>query len=155
MPYHLPRKLRVRLARLQRRPPPLWRVTLFAVALYAGVMFLVTRGRICTPEEMANGTCKPKVATHAPATPLREEDALTDMQPDGGATPGGRRIPEKPADWQKRPPCDEDSGEEAINGACYGAMKRKPPCGPKMVQHGDTCYRAVAKAPKPPTSIER
>ncbi len=85
---------------------------------------------------------------------------MTDINPDGGVKPSPRgplRIPEqdKVENWQKRPPCDEDSGEELVNGACYGAMKRKPPCGPKLMQHGDTCYRAITKAQRPPSSIER
>ncbi len=108
---------------------------------------------------MANGDCKP-VHQSATEPKLDPADALTDMQPDGGVKLGTPRkplrIPEKPEEWQKKPPCDEEAGEEVINGACYvGVLKRKPPCGPKLAQHGDICYRTIAKAPRPPSSIER
>jgi hypothetical protein len=87
--------------------------------------------------------------TETASAPPMFEEALTD-----GKTPVVVRPPAKPLDWQKRPPCDADAGEEAINGACYFAAKRVPPCG-RLVEHEGSCYRAIAKAPREPTSIRR
>jgi hypothetical protein len=91
-------------------------------------------------------TAQPQEA--AEAAPMAEE-ALTD-----GKTPIVVRPPLQALDWQKPPPCDPDMAEVAINGACYVELAKKPPCG-RMVEHAGSCYRAIAKAPREPTSIRR
>lgn len=114
------------------------------------MVFVIQQCWVCSPEQVANGAC-PKGAGTEPDP----SDALIDLKADGGASPGHVvKMPEHPFEWQKKPPCDNDASEEAVNGACYLATKRRPPCGPKLMQHGDTCYRAIAKAPREPTSIE-
>jgi hypothetical protein len=75
------------------------------------------------------------------------EDALTE-----GETPVVVRPPAKPLEWMKVPPCDSDMGEVAINGACYVELAKRPPCG-RLVEHAKSCYRAIAKTPRQPTSI--
>lgn len=117
-------------------------VILLVVAIpLAGILHHQRQGQ----RTAAMGAQLQAVQHHAPS----RDDAFTDM-PDAGSP--WTSLPSKPEPWQKEPPCDPDSGEEPINGACYGAMKRRPPCGPKLTQHGDTCYRPVAKAIKPPVS---
>lgn len=107
------------------------------------------------------GACTSKRVESAGAPlviqPVEASDTMTDVDQTAKAPAQQKRrgIPLKPEPFQKTPPCNEDAGEEAVNGACYAAMKRKPPCGPILLEHEGTCYRAVAKAPKPPTSIER
>lgn len=94
-------------------------------------------------------------ATVPLATPA-EADALMDMGPDGGT--GRLRIPTKPYDWQKRPPCPKEMGEREINGACYFRMHpddMRPPCLAPAIEHDGQCYRTIAKAKKEPTSITR
>jgi hypothetical protein len=91
--------------------------------------------------------CLKRQVDPMPSPPLAAEEALTE-----GEAPV-RRIPAKPLEWQKRPPCDADMGEVAINGACYvGPLPA--PCR-KLLEHDGQCYRAVAKAPREPTSIRR
>jgi hypothetical protein len=88
-----------------------------------------------------------------PPTPLVAAEALAD-----GEAPV-RRIPAKPLEWQKTPPCDADKDEHAVNGACYQRTGRSPKdpggCGAKLLEHDTGCYRAIAKAPREPTSIRR
>lgn len=80
-----------------------------------------------------------------------EEDAYADIREDGGVV-SSPRMPEAPLAWQKRPPCDVDMGETAVNGACYIVIGRSPPCGPKLIEYRGLCYRAIAKAKTPPVS---
>lgn len=90
--------------------------------------------------------------------PLEAHDAFTDTREDAGS-PVRRGIPPSAqvADWQKKPPCDADKDEHAINGACYQRTGRSPKdpggCGAKLLEHGEGCYRAIANAQREPTSI--
>jgi hypothetical protein len=83
-----------------------------------------------------------------PPVPLVAEEALTE-----GEAPV-RRIPAKPLEWMKTPPCDDEMGEVVVNGACYVELAKRPPCG-RLPEHAGKCFRAIAKAPREPTSIRR
>jgi hypothetical protein len=80
-----------------------------------------------------------------------EEEALTDMRPDAGDA--SHVVPPKPEPWMKKPPCETALEEYPINGACWQATARKPPCG-ALWQHGDVCYRAIKPATREPTSVK-
>lgn len=103
----------------------------------------------------AGSNCAParELAAPPPSGPAREEAFVAVEELEQSGRPGRRIIPSKPADWQKKPPCDSDMGEEAIRGACYGRMAKKPPCE-KLIEYEGACYRAVAKAKEVPVSLE-
>lgn len=84
--------------------------------------------------------------------PVLPDEALVGVKEGPPARPRG--IPPRPEPWQKPPPCDLEAGEEAINGACWAKMARKPPCGSKMREHAGACWRAVAKLPVVPVAVQ-
>lgn len=83
-----------------------------------------------------------------------DDTAKTDTQRAGELTmQAGKAMPVKPEDWQKKVPCLPET-EEAHGGACYIRAARKPPCPPALFEKGDACFVAVAKSPRPNTTIE-
>jgi hypothetical protein len=67
--------------------------------------------------------------------------------------PADQFVPTSPEEWQKKPPCDPEQDERQINGACWQATSRKPPCGP-LWRHQELCVRPIAKAKPHPVSGE-
>ena len=116
-------------------------------AMLAVVVVLSTLGAAtCAPPSMGEALVRP---------PVRPEEGLIDLRQDGGP-PVRRGIPNKPASWQKRPPCPKEMGEREISGACYFRIHpddMKPPCRSPAMEHGEFCWRAVAKPPREPSSI--
>lgn len=68
----------------------------------------------------------------------------------------GPPVPLKPADWQKRPPCNWDEAREVeLFGACYVRVAdTKPPCPPRLFSQPGRCYVAVARAPRPSNTVD-
>jgi hypothetical protein len=65
-------------------------------------------------------------------------------------------IPKTPYPGQKlEKDCKASMGEEAINGGCWVALKKAPPCGTDLFRHGDTCYRPVTADPTKPVGLVR
>lgn len=95
--------------------------------------------------------CMPQRGSQLVLSPVERDEMLADVKerPDAGVRLG---VPLKPEPFQKTPPCDAEMGEVAINGACYGEMAKKPPCG-KLREHDGRCYRPIARQERPPTSI--
>lgn len=69
-----------------------------------------------------------------------------------GALATGMKIPDKPLKGQKLK-CDKAEDETNINGGCYIAVDRKPPCLPRQFEHDGKCWRPVKLAEQPPTSV--
>lgn len=68
-----------------------------------------------------------------------------------------RRTLPDPDPRQRRPPCDPDVGEEAINGACWIRLSVEKCNTQKAFEHNGKCYwRALRPEPLPrsPTSGE-
>lgn len=80
-----------------------------------------------------------------------ESEALADTGKGDPSQPVEKLIPEEPEPWQKRPPCDAEQDERLINGACWQATSRRPPCG-SLWRHEDLCVRPIAKAKGRPVS---
>lgn len=83
-----------------------------------------------------------------------QERAFTDLTTDAGSL--RLKVPAKPEPWQTTPPCKR--GEHALNGACYQRYTREdmsPPCDAGIYEHDGQCWRAVAKAPREPSSVQR
>lgn len=131
-------------------------------AVIAAVLDAWAKGRVWRPPRVVAGglvlallvvaswsglDCAARPPPERSRVRLVPTEALT-----GAAVLEQRSLPTAPEDWQKKPPCDAELDEHAINGACYARMSRKPPCG-KLLQHGDACYRAVAKVQGPPVSV--
>jgi len=73
----------------------------------------------------------------------------------GEKRPLDQTVPFRTLPGQKVAPCNEQMGEEAINGNCWawqGALK--PPCG-VLFRHGDKCYRAIRADPTTPVGHDR
>jgi hypothetical protein len=81
-----------------------------------------------------------RAITYEPVTP--EEILQTGMVGEDGGVPR-KGIPPEPSPMQQKPPCDPDAEEYEINGACWQATPRKPPCGDKLREHNGACYRAI------------
>jgi len=62
-------------------------------------------------------------------------------------------VPARPEKGWKKPPCNKAMEEYPINGACWQATPRKPPCGP-LYEHGGMCYRPIAVMPRAPSALE-
>jgi hypothetical protein len=63
-------------------------------------------------------------------------------------------LPDKPLQGQGRPPCNTRRGEVAINGGCWVALERRPPCHPEQAEYQGKCYLPVAEKPRLPQSLE-
>ncbi len=62
-------------------------------------------------------------------------------------------VPKTPQkDW-KRPPCNRDMAEYAINGACWVKTAHTPPCA-RLYEYDGACYIPVARPPQRPAAIE-
>jgi hypothetical protein len=103
-------------------------------------------------------TCTPHRAAAPPAEhALGPGGAVSELEP---TLPGGK-IPDTPYDWQKRPsgsPPACGKKEVLIKAACYRRAHPddySPPCEAPTVQWGATCYYAIHKAVRPPSSITR
>lgn len=85
-----------------------------------------------------------------PARPLREI-AINSSQDAGPPTGQDLPVPTAPEPWMKAPPCDSNLEEYPINGACWQATPRRPPCG-QLRRWKDGCYRPLRKPETPPIS---
>lgn len=85
-----------------------------------------------------------------------EGSAQVDTQRGGAlAVKAGPPVPKEPDSWQKRPPCDWAGAREVVMmGACYIRAFDSPPCPPRMFEADTKCFVAVAKAPRPDTSVD-
>jgi hypothetical protein len=63
-------------------------------------------------------------------------------------------LPDKPFSDQARPPCRTGRDEVAINGGCWVAIERRPPCHEEQAEYQGKCYLPVGKrGPRPPQSL--
>lgn len=61
-------------------------------------------------------------------------------------------LPDKPFTSQVRPPCRTNADHVEINGGCWVALERRPPCG-EHAEYQGKCYIPVIKPPRPPQSL--
>ena len=59
-----------------------------------------------------------------------------------------------PYAWQKRPPCNENAYEEAVNGGCWFPVGTAP-CRSESFEHGGKCYRPIEARRTPRPSEDR
>lgn len=87
-----------------------------------------------------------------------EEPVQADTHRDDGgglSVKAGLPVPMKPEPWMKTAPCDwKGAREVAIRGACFVQAAATPPCPPRMYESEGKCFLAVAKVPRPNTSVE-
>jgi hypothetical protein len=62
-------------------------------------------------------------------------------------------LPSKPFSNQVRPPCRTKANHVAINGGCWIAIERRPPCDEEHAEYQGKCYIPIVKAPRPPQSL--
>jgi hypothetical protein len=124
---------------------PAERCVLAAVAIYALVFLTQVH---CAPAQpvpadaQVGGSALPPIV-YAPVRP--EELMPAGLGTDGGVPRLG--IPPGPSALLKTPPCNREAEEYPINGNCWQATPRKPPCGEWLREHGGTCYRALPRQP--------
>ncbi len=64
-------------------------------------------------------------------------------------------LPKKPFRNQAKTPCMPRKGEVEINGGCWIALEKRPPCYEDQAEHQGKCYMPVAERPKPePSAIQ-
>lgn len=61
-----------------------------------------------------------------------------------GAGPIAYPLPLKPFSNQAKAPCVPNEGEVEINGGCWIALEKRPPCHDKQAEYGGKCYLPVA-----------
>lgn len=101
----------------------------------------------------------PPAPAMAEVVPVEPAEPLQEWTADAGlpliVLPGMAlgKLP-KPDPRQKRPPCDPDL-EAEMDGVCWTALKKPPPCPEgKAWQRGDTCYTRALRAVDVPRSGE-
>jgi hypothetical protein len=62
-------------------------------------------------------------------------------------------LPDKPASNQAKPPCRTGRDEIAINGGCWVALERKPPCHEEQAEYQGKCYLPVSVRTRLPQSV--
>jgi hypothetical protein len=62
-------------------------------------------------------------------------------------------LPDKPASNQAKPPCRTGRDEIAINGGCWVALERKPPCHEEQAEYQGKCYLPVSVRTRVPQSL--
>ncbi|KFA93102.1 hypothetical protein [Archangium violaceum] len=64
-------------------------------------------------------------------------------------------LPAKPFGNQAKAPCKPRKGEVEINGGCWVALEKRPPCYDDQAEYQGKCYLPVAERPKPePSAIQ-
>jgi serine/threonine protein kinase len=76
------------------------------------------------------------------------EKALSSVAPSKAAPDSERavtnEVPDRPFEWQMRPPCDQRRGIVAINGGCWSPVGGEPPpCQSHEYEHQGRCYWPV------------
>ncbi|PTL79758.1 hypothetical protein [Vitiosangium sp. GDMCC 1.1324] len=64
-------------------------------------------------------------------------------------------LPDKPFSNQAKPPCLTRRDEVAINGGCWVALERRPPCHEEQAEYKGKCYLPVSsnRGPRLPQSV--
>jgi hypothetical protein len=84
---------------------------------------------------------------------LRREMDFVDLgkpDPEAIAYP----LPEKPWTKQAVAPCETDKGAVEINGGCWVALEKKPPCFSNQAEYKGKCYMPVRKVEPLPQSVK-
>ncbi|MCY1080888.1 hypothetical protein [Archangium lansingense] len=145
---------------------PRWRLGL-SMASAAAVCALLLALVHLAPESRPPNS--PEPLTSAPPAPMCHEEptgvavdsdappnALTlvqteDPNPSGITYP----LPAKPFGNQAKAPCKPRKGEVEINGGCWVALEKRPPCYDDQAEYQGKCYLPVAERPKPePSAIQ-
>ncbi len=74
---------------------------------------------------------------------------------DSQATPSIYPLPWEPFRNQAKAPCRTKAGEVEINGGCWVALERRPPCTEIQAEYQGKCYMPVSKdRGRPPQSVQ-
>ena len=66
-------------------------------------------------------------------------------------------LPAKPFSDQAKAPCKPNRSEVEINGGCWLALEKRPPCGEDFAEYQGKCYVPVSarsRKPREPQSIQ-
>ena len=64
-------------------------------------------------------------------------------------------LPQKPFIDQAKAPCKPDEGEVEINGGCWMALEKRPPCYVVQAEYKGKCYMPVSARRREPQSLQR
>ncbi|WNG33432.1 hypothetical protein F0U61_07230 [Archangium violaceum] len=89
-----------------------------------------------------------------------EESRAPTMVDIGDESPAGIAypLPAKPFSDQAKAPCKPNRSEVELNGGCWLALEKRPPCGEDYAEHQGKCYvpiSARSRKPREPQSIQR
>lgn len=89
-------------------------------------------------------------------TPVRRAPALIDIA-NSGVTPIAYPLPSEPFSDQAKAPCKPKQGEVEINGGCWVALEKRPPCYEIQAEYKGKCYLPVSARSRrrEPQSIQR
>lgn len=94
----------------------------------------------------------PEVPDAGAAPELQLEHGVMTDAAELGEEWAGLPVPATPRPDQETR-CDADAAEVNINGGCYIATDKRPPCPSRQYEHGGKCWVAVGKRGRPATSI--
>jgi hypothetical protein len=134
------------------RPPPLKALVAMGLAvlvLGGGFWLLGTGSRELAPSTPTPSTSGlSELADAGPRSPVLVDGKP--RSPTGIAYP----LPDKPFSDQAKPPCLTKRDEVAINGGCWVALERRPPCHEDHAEYQGKCYLPVGlRGPRPPQSL--
>lgn len=118
------------------------RAMILAILLGAAAIPLIQ----CVPSPTHRPAAHVEKGPEIVYAPVRREELMpTGRGSDGGVPRLG--IPPGPSPMLKAPPCNREAEEYTIEGNCWQATPRKPPCGEWLREHDGTCYRALPSVP--------
>jgi hypothetical protein len=137
---------------------PQWRLKLGVASAAVVCALLLALVRLAPESWLPNG---PASLTSAPPAPMSYEEPTADAPAVlvQTARPASSAItyplPKKPFRNQAKIPCMPRKGEVELNGGCWIALEKRPPCYEDQAEHQGKCYMPVAERPKPePSAIQ-
>ena len=104
-------------------------------------------------------TESPRGAQHGSAGVTVEERGAPKLVDtvDVGPTVIAYPLPEKPFSDQAKAPCFPRKGEVELNGGCWVALEKRPPCYDDQAEYQGKCYLPVSarsRKPREPQSVQ-
>jgi len=120
------------------------------------LLLLVAHGRAYTESERER-----HATTGAAVQPVEERRGSPSLVNTGDVDPKGIAypLPAKPFSDQAKAPCKSNLEEVELNGGCWLALEKRPPCGENYAEYQGKCYVPVSassrsRRPREPQAIQ-